>query len=134
LFKRLALCDGDYDIRVNEMPSSSSVVQSVASSIGGIGYAALGHGNTNVKAVAIGQPSGPFFAPTADNIKAERYPFTRYLYINVNKAPGEPLPTLEKAFLSFILSEQGQQIVQQSNYYAVSGRMLERQRRLLLDN
>ncbi|WP_371194156.1 PstS family phosphate ABC transporter substrate-binding protein [Glaciecola sp. SC05] len=131
LFKKLGLCDGDYDVRVNEMPSSSSVVQSVASSIGGIGYAALGHGNTDVKAVAIGQAAGPFYAPSAENIQADRYPFSRYLYIVVNKAPGTPLPTLEKAFLSFILSEQGQQIVQQSNYYPVSGRLLERQRRLL---
>lgn len=134
LFKNLALCDGDFDIRVNEMPSSSSVVQSIASSIGGIGYAALGHGNTDVKAVAIGKRGGPFYAPTADNIRAARYPYTRYLYIVVNKAPDAPLPTLEKSFLSFILSDQGQKIVQQSNYYPVSGRLLERQRRLLIDN
>lgn len=134
LFKNLALCDGDYDIHVNEMPSSSSVVLSVASSIGGIGYAALGHGNTDVKAVAIGHSSGPYYAPTADNVRADLYPFTRYLYVVINKVPGESLPTLEKAFLSFILSDQGQQIVEQSNYYPVSGRLLERQRRLLLEN
>lgn len=131
LFKHLALCDGDYDISVNEMPSSSSVVQSVASSIGGIGYAALGHGNTNVKALAVGQQNGPFFIPSAQNIVAERYPFTRYLYIVVNKAPDAPLPTLERAFLNFVLSAQGQKIVEQGNYYPVSGQLLERQRRLL---
>ncbi|MFC4700402.1 PstS family phosphate ABC transporter substrate-binding protein [Glaciecola siphonariae] len=134
LFKHLALCDGDYDKRVNEMPSSSSVVQSVASSIGGMGYAALGHGNTDVKAVAIGNSEGQYYAPNAENIIAERYPFTRYLYIVVNKPPGEPLPTLEKTFLNFILSEQGQKIVEQSNYYPVTGRLLERQRNLLIKN
>ncbi len=131
LYKHLALCDGDYDRTVNEMPSSSSVVQSVASSIGGMGYAALGHGNTNVKALAIGRGGEQFFAPSAENIVAEDYPFTRYLYIVVNKAPGQELPTLEKTFLSFVLSEQGQKIVEQSNYYPVSGRLLERQRKLL---
>lgn len=133
LFKNLALCDGDYDISVNEMPSSSSVVQSIASSIGGIGYAALGHGNTNVKAVAVGRRDGPFYDPSAENIRADRYPFTRYLYVVVNKAPDESLPTLEKTFLSFVLSEQGQRIVQQSNYYPVSGRLLQRQRRALTE-
>jgi phosphate transport system substrate-binding protein len=131
LFKHLALCDGDYDTKVNEMPSSSSVVQSVASSIGGMGYAALGHGNNDVKALAIGKEGGPYFPPSPQNIMADGYPFTRYLYIVVNKAPGTPLPTLEKTFLSFILSEQGQEIVEQGNYYPVSGRLLERQRRLL---
>jgi phosphate transport system substrate-binding protein len=134
LFKNLALCDGDYDIRVNEMPSSSSVVQSIAASIGGIGYAALGHGNTDVKALAIGQSQGPFYTPSADNIRADLYPFARYLYIVVNKPPGEPLPTLEKTFLRFILSDEGQQIVAQGNYFPVSGRLLERQRRLLIEN
>nr|WP_241664430.1 phosphate ABC transporter substrate-binding protein [Ningiella ruwaisensis] len=131
LFKNMALCDGDYDVRVNEMPSSSSVVQSVASSIGGIGYAALGHGNTEVKAVAVGGKGDAFIAPTAESITQGQYPFTRYLYIVINKAPNEPLPTLERAFLNFILSDEGQQIVQQSNYYAVSGRLLDTQRKLL---
>jgi phosphate transport system substrate-binding protein len=129
LFKNLALCDGDYYTTVNEMPSSSSVVQSVASSIGGIGYAALGHGNTDVRALALGKKGGPYFAPNAQNIKAGQYPFTRYLYIVVNKPPNAALPTLEKTFLSFVLSEQGQEIVEQSNYYPVSGALLEQQRR-----
>jgi len=105
LFKGSALCDGDYDTGVNEMPSSSSVVQSVGSSIGGIGYAALGHGNTDVKAIAVGTNGSEFFAPSAQNIRAGLYPFTRYLYLVVNKPPNQPLPTLERAFISFVLSE-----------------------------
>jgi phosphate transport system substrate-binding protein len=131
LFKNLALCDGDYYTSVNEMPSSSSVVQSVASSIGGIGYAALGHGNTEVKALALGKRGELFYAPNAQNITDGKYPFTRYLYIVVNKPPNAPLPTLEKTFLSFVLSEQGQNIVKQSNYYPVSGTLLKQQRQLL---
>lgn len=131
LFKNLALCDGDYYTTVNEMPSSSSVLQSVASSIGGIGYAALGHGNTDVRALALGKAGGPFYTPDATNIQAGHYPFSRYLYIVFNQAPNAPLPTLEKTFLRFILSEQGQDIVRQSNYYPVSGLLLEQQRRRL---
>lgn len=131
LFKSLALCDGDYYTSVNEMPSSSSVVQSIASSIGGIGYAALGHGNTNVKALAIGQAGGPYYAPNAQNITAGKYPFTRFLYIVVNKPPNEALPTLERSFLAFVLSEEGQSIVQEGNYYPVTGMLLNQQRRLL---
>ncbi|MBT1450385.1 phosphate ABC transporter substrate-binding protein [Glaciecola sp. XM2] len=134
LFKSLALCDGDYYTAVNEMPSSSSVVQSVASSIGGIGYAALGHGNTDVKALAIGQANGAYYAPNAQNITAGKYPFTRYLYIVVNKPPNEPLPTLERSFLAFILSEEGQSIVQEGNYYPVTGLLLNQQRRLINNN
>lgn len=133
LFKNLALCDGDYYTTVNEMPSSSSVLQSVASSIGGIGYAALGHGNTDVRALALGKAGGPFYTPNAANIQAGQYPFSRYLYIVFNKAPNTPLPMLEKTFLRFILSEQGQDIVRQSNYYPVSGALLEQQRRQLIE-
>ncbi|WP_395344856.1 phosphate ABC transporter substrate-binding protein [Ningiella sp. W23] len=134
LFKGLALCDGDYDMAVNEMPSSSSVVQSVASSVGGIGYAALGHGNTEVKALAISQNDMTFYEPNDDNIRNNKYPFTRYLYVVVNKPPGESLPNLERTFLNFVLSDEGQKIVSDSNYYSVSGRLLERQRRVIRKN
>lgn len=127
LFKQKALCDGDFLRTVNEMPSSSSVVQSVASSIGGLGYAALGYQNNNVKTLALAGADGQFYAPTPDNLRQGDYPFTRYLYIIVNKAPDKSLATLEQTFLRFILSDEGQAIVNDNGYFSVSKRMIKRQ-------
>ena len=41
-FKKKALCKGDYKNNVNEQPGSASVVQSVSSSVNGIGYSGIG--------------------------------------------------------------------------------------------
>lgn len=127
LFKQKALCNGDYLRTVNEMPSSSSVVQSIASSVGGLGYAALGYKSNNVKTLALSAGGDQFYAPTPKNLRAGDYPFTRYLYIIVNKSPDQALATLERTFLRFILSKEGQAIVEENGYFAVSDRVINRQ-------
>ena len=127
LFKQKALCEGDFLRSVNEMPSSSSVVQSVASSIGGLGYAALGYQSNNVKTLALAGTDGEFYAPTPDNLRQGKYPFTRFLYIIVNQAPNKRLATLEQTFLRFVLSDEGQAIVDNNGYFSVSKPMIKRQ-------
>lgn len=131
LFKERALCGGDYVLHNNEMQSSRSVIQSVAASIGGIGYAALGQLTREVKALAISPDGQAYFAPTFENIQSGQYPFTRYLYIIVNKSPTSPLPELEKAFLHFILSPEGQSVAARSGYFPVNQRLLSRQKNQL---
>ena len=134
LFKQQALCDGDYKARVNELPGSASVVLSIASSVGGLGYAAMGYVDDNVKALSIGVPvdqSVDYIAPSLENITSGRYPFSRYLYIVVNKAPGKPLPVLERAFLRFILSDEGQKMVTENSYYPIKQELREQQIALL---
>lgn len=131
LFKERALCGGDFVLRNNEMQSSRSVIQSVAASIGGIGYAALGHLSREVKALSISPDGQQFFAPSQENIQTGKYPFTRYLYIIINKSPDGSLTQLEKAFLNFILSAQGQSFVVKAGYSPVNQRLLSRQKSLL---
>jgi phosphate transport system substrate-binding protein len=85
LFKKQALCDGDFKATVNELPGSSSVVLSIASSVG------------------------------------------RYLYIVVNKPPNSQLPVLERAFLTFILSDEGQSMVNENGYYSINKELRDKQ-------
>ncbi len=127
LFKQRALCDGDYWRTMNEMPSSASVLQSIASSVGAIGYAALGYNNNNVKTIALSGDGENYYSPSPENLRQDKYPFTRYLYIVVNKAPNELLSTLELTFLRFILSEEGQRIVEENGYFAVSDDVINKQ-------
>ena len=105
LFKVMAMCDGDFKTTINEQPGSASVVLSVASSNGAMGYAAFGYKTAGVRALPIGETLDSLIPLTIDSVREERYPFSRFLYIVVNKSPDEALPVLEREFLRFILSQ-----------------------------
>jgi phosphate transport system substrate-binding protein len=52
---------------------------------------------------------------------------SRYLYVYVNKKPGQPLSPIEKEFLTLVLSKEGQAIVQKDGYIPVSAEVAERE-------
>lgn len=131
MFKDMALCDGDFRPVVNELPGSASVVLSVASSSAAIGYAAYGYKTAGVRALPIGKSAQTLTALTTDSVSDESYPFTRYLYLMVNKAPDTPLPVLEQEFLCYVLSTQGQRQVKRDGYFPVAPEALQQQQRLL---
>lgn len=133
MFKREALCDGDFRATVNEQPGSASVVQSVAYSKGAIGYAAFGYKTAGVRAVPISEDGSEFVPVTVETIASGEYPFSRFLYLVVNKAPEQPLPTLQREFLLFILSTEGQELVRRDGYIGLPADTLQRQRRLILE-
>lgn len=111
-FKEHALCKGDFKSNVNEQPGSASVVQSVGSSVNGIGYSGIGYVTSGVKTVPLAKADGqPFVEATKENALNQSYPLSRALYIYVNKAPNKPLSPLELEFIRMVLSKQGQEIV-----------------------
>ncbi len=116
-FKKKALCKGDYKNNVNEQPGSASVVQSVSSSLNGIGYSGIGYKTSGVRAVPLAKKEGePFVAATGENAVKGKYPLARFLYIYVNKHPNKPLPPLEREFLRLVLSRTGQRVVVKDGY------------------
>lgn len=96
-FKQQALCGGDFLPQVNELPGSASVVQAVATSNQAIGYASIGFRASGVKMLPLAAQGEAYVAPTVDNIRSGRYPYARYLYIYVNKAPERALDSLTAA-------------------------------------
>lgn len=126
-FKDHALCGGDYKSRVNELPGSSSVVQSVASAINTIGYSGVGYQTSGVRLLPIAQTGTEYIAPTRVNILSGRYPLTRYLYVYINKAPNKPLPATTRAFIRFIFSSQGQALVVKDGYVPISNKIAQRE-------
>jgi phosphate transport system substrate-binding protein len=126
-FKKKALCKGDYKNTVNEQPGSASVVQSVSSSLNGIGYSGIGYKTSGVKAVPLTKkPGKPFIAATSDNAVTGKYPLSRFLYIYVNKHPNKPLPPLEREFLKLVLSKTGQQVVIKDGYIPLPAKVVEK--------
>lgn len=125
-FKQQVLCQGDFRNTVNEQPGSASVVQSVATSIGAIGYSGIGYRTASVRAVPLGE-KGNYVAATAENAASGAYPLSRYLYVYINKAPNRPLPPLEREFLRMILSRTGQQVVVKDGYIPLPADVIHRQ-------
>jgi len=127
-FKKKGLCKGDFKSSVNEQPGSASVVQSISSSINGVGYSGIGYKTSGVRAIPLAKkPGKPFVAATADNAANKSYPLSRYLYVYINKAPNKPLSPLEYEFVKLILSKQGQEVVIKDGYVPLSNKVVQKQ-------
>jgi len=130
-FKERALCRGDFKNTVAEQPGSASVVQSVATSLNGIGYSGMGYGTSSVRAAPIARDAEHEFVPaTTEQAIAGLYPMARFLYLYVNKEPGQPLPPLLEEFLKLTLSFEGQTVVVRDGYVpfpaAIAARELQK--------
>ncbi|MDA5524021.1 PstS family phosphate ABC transporter substrate-binding protein [Yersinia kristensenii] len=130
-FKQRVLCDGDFTNNINELPGSASVVQAVAGSLNGMGYASIGFRNSGVKSLLLSADGQDYVMPTAENVKDGRYPLSRYLYIYINKAPGQPLEPLTAAFLERVLSPEGQKRVTHDGYLPLPPDVLNQTRKEL---
>lgn len=116
-FKEHALCKGDFKNTVNEQPGSASVVQSVSKSINGIGYSGIGYRTSSVRALPLSKRAGDSpVEPTQANAISGKYPLSRFLFIYVNKKPGEALAPLEAEFIKMVLSQVGQTVVVKDGY------------------
>jgi phosphate transport system substrate-binding protein len=115
--KEHVLSNGDYKDTVKEQPGSASVVLSVTEDRSGSGYCGIGYRTSGVRAVPIAKDDNSEAVPvTASAVYANKYPITRFLYVYINKAPNKPLDPLVKEFITFVLSQQGQQVVLKEGY------------------
>lgn len=119
-FKEVAMFDGDYKDEVKEQPGSSTVVQGVASDIGGIGYSGVGYKTADVKFIKLAAaPGETCYEPNAEHASSGDYPISRFLYIYVNKNPNEALDPVRGEFIRFVYSKQGQEAVVKDGYFPV---------------
>lgn len=126
-FKKKGLCKGDFKSTVNEQPGSASVVQSVSSSLNGIGFSGIGYKTSGVKAVPLSKKAdGEKISATFENAISGKYPLARFLYVYVNKAPGKPMSPLESEFIRMVLSTQGQKVVVKDGYIPLPAKVAEK--------
>lgn len=120
-FKEVALFKGDFKASVKEQPGSSAVVQGIAMDKYALGYSGIGYATSGVKALPLAAREGePFAAPTYENCLSGDYPMARFLYIYVNKKPNAPMDKLTAAFLQFVVSREGQEIVVKDGYFPIT--------------
>src|SRR3990172_8941547 len=111
-FKEHALFKGDYRNEVKEQPGSASVVQGVTEDRYAMGYSGIGYRTSGVHALPLSFKEGePYKEAEMENVLNGSYPLARFLYIYINKKPGQPLDPLVGEFVKFILSKEGQEVV-----------------------
>ncbi len=97
-----------------EKNSNGAVQQTVQHTPGAIGYVGLAYVDETVKAVAI-DSDGTLTQATLENVKAGTYPISRELYMFTQ---GEPTG-LTNDYIAFILSNDGQAIVEEEGFVRV---------------
>ena len=111
-FKERALFKGDYRNEVKEQPGSASVVQGVTEDRYAIGYSGIGYRTSGVRAMPLSFKEGESYKEAEmENVLNGSYPLGRFLYVYINKKPGQPLDPMVREFIKFILSREGQEVV-----------------------
>jgi len=112
-FKEHLMNNKNYASSVLSMPASGAIVQSVSQTKGAIGYVGLAYVEKNVKALKLSNNKGKtYIAPNLANAKNRTYPVVRPLFYYY-------LATIEKKvkpFIDFMLSAEGQKIVEEIGY------------------
>jgi len=110
VFWKKALKKGDIAKNANFVASNGAMKAAVSQDPYGIGYVSVGYMDKVVAAVTLDG-----VAPTIDNVKSGKFPVSRGLYSNMK---GEPVG-LTKKFIDFMLSDEGQKIVEEKGFVAV---------------
>ncbi|MAT39933.1 MAG: phosphate-binding protein [Ectothiorhodospiraceae bacterium] len=108
-FKQEILLGDEFSTSVQSLQGTSAVVNAVSHDPYGIGYGGTAYAS-GVKIVGIND-----ILPTKDNVTSGRYPLARDLYMYLRYRPSGHL----KTFVDWVLSTDGQGIVDDIGYYPV---------------
>ena len=103
---------GEWRDDLNFVPTVFPVSPAVAKDRYALGYAGLAYVGEGVKLLALSPAEGaPYVSPGYEEVARGEYPLSRLVYVNLNQAPGKPLPPALAEFVRFILSREGQQVI-----------------------
>ena len=96
-----------------DMNGSKDVVEQVSKTPGAIGYSGLGYATPQVKILKVSMKKGePGVLPSIASVHDKSYPISRPMFMYT---PGEP-PAHVKAYIDWVLSPEGQKIVEHTGY------------------
>ncbi len=112
-FKENVLKNKNYKSGILSMPATGAIIQSIGQTPGAIGYVGMAYVTDDVKAIHVSYDGGKtFIEPNSANAKSGVYPIVRPLYYYY-EAKSEAKVS---AFIKFILSAEGQKIVDTIGY------------------
>lgn len=109
---------GEWRPDLNFVKTVFPVSGEVAADRYAIGYAGLAYVGPGVKQLAIAaEAGGEAILPGYEEVALARYPLSRLCFMNLNRSPGQPINPVLGEFLRFILSREGQRIVQDQGIF-----------------
>jgi phosphate transport system substrate-binding protein len=115
-FKEFVLNRKNYASSVLNMPATGAIIQSISQTKGAIGYVGLAYVSKNVKDVAVSYDKGKTYVlATKQTAENKTYPIIRPLYYYYPSAKEK----LVKPFIDFVLSQEGQQIIDEVGYIRI---------------
>lgn len=98
------------------MPSSQAIADEIATNLSAIGYYGMGYISPKHKTIFVAKDEkSKYIEPTIINVISNAYPISRPLLIYTN---GQP-KGLVKKFVDFMLSKEGQEIVQKTDFVPI---------------
>ncbi|MFZ2455409.1 MAG: phosphate ABC transporter substrate-binding protein [Candidatus Altiarchaeia archaeon] len=110
MFESLVMNNSEVSDAALQKPASGAIRFTVSNNENAIGYVGIGYLDGTITPVAI---NGAL--PTEENVRANRYPLARNLYLITKGAP----EGLAKEFIGFILSPGGQKIVKEEGFIGI---------------
>jgi|WetSurMetagenome_2_1015567.scaffolds.fasta_scaffold08848_6 phosphate transport system substrate-binding protein len=116
--KKLLLCDGRFKTALETKETSEQIFSLLSGNIETLGYAnwfdKIASTKQGVKQIAIDG-----FEPSKENILNEKYPYSYFISFLANKPKDQKLAPLEEEFIKFILSKEGQTILEEAGFIAL---------------
>ncbi|NVN94115.1 MAG: phosphate ABC transporter substrate-binding protein [Bacteroidetes bacterium] len=105
----------DYAPNCQTLPGTAAVVNAVKKDVNGIGYGGAAY-SAGIEICKVKKDDkSPAYEATAETIKKNQYPITRYLYMYLRNRPTGAM----KAYIDWILSPEGQNLVTEMGYFPV---------------
>lgn len=120
-FQEFVLGGQQYRQDMLSQPTNNQIMRIVSQSKGAVGYVGLAyakkaHQEGKIKIISVSKkPGEPGMQANDETVASEKYPIFRYLYCYTRGNPSG----LAKSFLDFVLSKEGQAIVERIGYVGV---------------
>jgi phosphate transport system substrate-binding protein len=117
-FQEISLAGGEFMPGLHEEPGAASVILDLSRNQTGIGYSGFGLQSSSVRILPLAEAAGmPFITPSPTTVADQTYPMRRVLYLYLDKNPKSPLPDVVKEFVTFIMSQEGQEAVIKAGFF-----------------
>lgn len=133
VFRKIALCNGNYKNSITELASSRDIVEFVSKDAYSIGYSGVGYLISRVKAVNVGKSKNNCYPPKSEYAISGQYPFTRNLYLYPRENPSKGMKKITKEFLKYIMSKDGQEVIIESGLNTLPASIIKEERKKITD-
>ena len=132
-FMKEVVMKGDYAPSMKQMNGNAQIVEAVKYDSGAVGYVGVGYVKDAGSEISIlkvaSRPGGYYASPlNTEEVKTGKYPVKRPLYQYVSGTPKGDV----RAFIEFELGPEGQRIVEEEGFFAVSSEYIEHNQKQMM--